>query len=110
MTTQLGPAPDVTTEPGAGAPPTPGRRVTGLIAGIVAVVAIVLVAVNARSGPGAARITNPDVSGAPRPVEPLWGFTGWLAVHQIFALLLAVVLVAIIVVLWRGSTRHPVLM
>jgi hypothetical protein len=110
VTTQLTPATGTTVPELRGSSPGPRRRVAGLVVAVAAVAVVVLVAVNARRGPGAARITNPDVSGAPRPVEPLWGFSGWLAVHQIFTIVLAVALVAIVVALWRRSTRHPVLM
>jgi hypothetical protein len=106
VTTQLTPL----ESPRAAGPASTRHRIAPLAAVIVAVAAIVLVAANARRGPGAARITNPEVAGAPRPVEPLWGFSGWLTVHQVFALLLAVALVVVIVLLWRRSPPHPVLM
>ena len=40
----------------------------------VALVLLVLIAVNARVGAVSPRIRNPEVTGAPRPVEPLFGY------------------------------------
>ena len=53
----------------------------------------VVVAVNARTGAVAERITNPDVTGAPRPVEPLFGFDHWITLHQIGTVVMMVTLV-----------------
>ena len=47
------------------------------------------VAVHARHGAVAERITNPNVQGAPRPVEPLFGFGHWLTVLQVGTLVFA---------------------
>ena len=44
----------------------------------VAVFLLVLIAVNARVGAVSPRIRNPEVTGAPRPVEPLFGYQHWL--------------------------------
>jgi hypothetical protein len=109
VTTQLTPPLASPPEAGQGRAPT-RHRIAVLVTLLVAAAAIVLVSVNARRGPGATRITNPDVAGAPRPVEPLWGFSGWLDIHQSFAVVLAVALVILIVLLWKRSPRHPILM
>ena len=70
------------------------RRPLGWVALVVGVAALVAVAVNSRSGAVADRIANPAVSGAPRPVEPLWGFDHWIALHQIGTVVMMVLLVA----------------
>ena len=40
----------------------------------VSVILLVLIAVNARMGAVSPRIRNPEVTGVPRPVEPLFGY------------------------------------
>ncbi len=67
-------------------------------------------AVNARTGAVAQRIRNPKVTGAPRPVAPLWGFDHWLVLHQIGAILMMVTLITVFVVAWRRHPRHPILL
>ena len=62
-----------------------------------------MVAVNARRGAVAERIKNPAVSGAPRPVEPLWGFTHWLGLLQIGTVVTMATLVVAFVVAWRRT-------
>ena len=44
-------------------------------------------------GAVAERIANPDVTGAPRPVEPLFGFDHWITLHQIGTVVMMVTLV-----------------
>ena len=65
-------------EPTAPPAPTPasqtGRRVAAIVAIALGVAALIAVAVEARPGAVADRIKNPSVTGAPRPVEPLFGF------------------------------------
>jgi hypothetical protein len=106
LTTQLSPS---VTEAGVA---IPHRRSN--IAGVVAVAALVgllvAVAVNARRGAVADRIENPEVSGAPRPVEPLFGFDHWLTLHQVGTVVMMVVLVTAVVVAWRRYPRHPILL
>ena len=46
-----------------------------------------LIAVNARMGAVSPRIRNPEVEGAPRPVEPLFGYEHWLGLFQIFTII-----------------------
>ena len=58
-------------------------RTAGGVALAVLLLGLVVVAVNARHGAVAERIRNPRVTGAPRPVAPLWGFDHWLVLHQI---------------------------
>ena len=56
---------------------------------VLGVSAIVAVAWNARNYPDA-RVGNPKVTGAPRPVEPLFGFDHWLTVLQVFTIIAVV--------------------
>lgn len=71
---------------------------------------LIVVAHNARHGAVAARIKNPAVQGAPRPVEPLFGWTHWLALEQVGTILMVVTFVVLGVVLWRWYPRHPILL
>ena len=64
---------------------------------------LVLIAVNARVGAVSPRIRNPEVTGAPRPVEPLFGYAHWLGLFQIFTIISMSILIAVYVVAWR---RH----
>jgi hypothetical protein len=106
MATQV--APPVATVPGATS--RPRGRPLGVAGVIVAVVALAVVAINARSGAVAGRITNPNVSGAPRPVEPLFGFSHWLALHQFGTIVMMVTLIIGVVVMWRRYPAHPILL
>jgi hypothetical protein len=93
-------------------PPTPRRRISaaGVLGVLVLLAGVALIAANARSGAAADRIANPAVTGAPRPVEPLFGFDHWIELHQIGTVLMMVALVAAVVVGWRRYPRHPVLL
>jgi len=88
----------------------PPSRLAGwaLLAGVVVFVG--WVAANARMGAVAERIKNPDVTGAPRPVEPLFGFDHWITLHQIGTVLMMVTLVTVCVIGWRRYPRHPILL
>lgn len=90
--------------------PGAGTGVATLALGLAGTAALVVVAVQARRGAVADRIANPDVSGAPRPVEPLWGLSSWLTIHQLGTVVMAVVLVVVFVVMWRRHPRHPILL
>jgi hypothetical protein len=89
---------------------TPGRTAAVMILVAAGIAALAAVAVNARRGAVADRIGNPEVEGAPRPVEPLWGRTDWIALHQIGTVVMMAVLVTVVVVMWRRHPRHPVLL
>ena len=39
------------------------------------------------------RIRNPEVTGAPRPVEPLFGYDHWLDLFQIFTIISMLIIV-----------------
>jgi hypothetical protein len=106
MATQIDP-----TTPEASTPRTGnGRWGIGLFLGVLAVIGLAVVAVNARHGAVAARIKNPNVTGAPRPVQPLFGFHHWLALHQIGTIVAMVLLVVGFVVMWRRKPGHPILL
>jgi Spirocyclase AveC-like len=106
----------MTTEVASSTPPDTApapRRPTpwlALMCGVIVVAALAVVAVNARHGAVAARIKNPRVTGAPRPVQPLFGFHHWLALHQIGTIIMMVALVVGFVVAWRRKPGHPILL
>src|SRR5271167_2780100 len=74
---------------------------------VLGVSAVVAIAWNARNYPDA-RVGNPEVKGAPRPVEPLFGFDHWLTVLQVFTIIAVVGLTAAFVWGWRKYGAHPV--
>jgi hypothetical protein len=103
------------THPPPAIAPAPGRRRgwrTGaaVLTALVGVAAVIAVAVEARRGAVADRIANPDVAGAPRPVEPLWGKSNWLTLHQVGTIVMMIVLVTVVVLAWRRHPRHPILL
>jgi len=85
-------------------------RAAGGIAFAVLLLGLAFVVANARNGAVAERIRNPEVTGAPRPVAPLWGFDHWLVLHQIGAIVMMVTLITVFVVAWRRHPRHPILL
>ena len=76
---------------------------------IVGVSAVVAIAWNARNYPDA-RVGNPEVTGAPRPVAPLFGFAHWLGLLQVFTIVAVVCLIVAFVWGWRRYGAHPVLL
>jgi hypothetical protein len=107
MTTELTrPAPE-TARPDRS---TPGRTAAVVILVAAGIAALTAVAVHARRGAVADRIRNAEVDGAPRPVEPPWGRTDWITLHQIGTVVMMAVLVTVVVVMWRRHPRHPVLL
>ena len=76
----------------------------------VAVLLLVLIAVNARVGAVSPRIRNSEVEGAPRPVEPLFGYEHWLGLFQIFTIITMAIIIVVYVVAWRRLGAHPVLL
>ena len=76
----------------------------------VAVLLLVLIAVNARVGAVSPRIRNAEVEGAPRPVAPLFGYEHWLGLFQIFTIITMSIIIAVYVVAWRRHGAHPVLL
>ncbi|HKA84962.1 MAG TPA: spirocyclase AveC family protein [Acidimicrobiales bacterium] len=100
------------TRPAPAVAPSPGRKswraVTVAVLAVAGLAGLVAVAVNARRGAVADRIANPTVEGAPRPVEPLWGRSDWLTLHQAGTVVMMVALVAAVVLLWRRRPGHPI--
>jgi hypothetical protein len=88
----------------------PWRTISVALLAVAGFAALVVVAVQARQGAVADRIANPEVTGAPRPVEPLWGISNWLTLHQVGTVVMMVALVVAVVVAWRRHPRHPVLL
>ena len=76
---------------------------------VLGVSAVVAIAWNARDYPDA-RIGNPNVTGAPRPVEPLFGYTHWLGTLQVFTIIAVIGLIAAFVWGWRRYGPHPYLL
>ncbi len=56
------------------------------------------------------RVANPAVTGAPRPVTPLFGDTTWLTKMQLGTIATAALVVVLMVVFWRRHPRHPILL
>jgi hypothetical protein len=103
---------EVASSTASDAAPVPRRPTSWLTLAcwVIVVAALAVVAVNARHGAVAARIKNPGVTGAPRPVQPLFGFHHWLALHQIGTIVMMVALVVGFVVAWRRKPGHPILL
>lgn len=67
-----------------------------------------LIAYHARMGAVSARIANPEVTGAPRPVAFLLGWGDrWLAVHEYGTIVMMVIITVACVRLWRRQPGHP---
>lgn len=97
-----------TTDPAAGG--QAARRWLPIAVVVVIVVVIGLIAANARRGADDPRIANPEVSGAPRPVRPLFGWDHWITLHEIGTVVMMVALITVVAVMWRRHPRHPVLL
>src|SRR5262249_45372278 len=69
-----------------------------------------IVAHHARSGAVSPRIANPDVTGVPRPVEFLFGWPHWLALHQIGTVVMMLALAGTWIWAWRRRPGHPYLL
>ena len=92
----------------AAAPKKSGTFAMLWIAVILAVLAAI--AYNARTGAVSPRIANPGVTGVPRPVEFLFGWSGWLALHQIGTVVMMLALAAGFAWAWRRHPAHPYLL
>jgi Spirocyclase AveC-like len=107
MTTEQTNAPSAT----AGAAPkraTAGSVWAWLVA-VLGVSAVLAIAWNARDYPDA-RVGNPQVSGAPRPVQPLFGYQQWLGLLQVFTIVAVIGIVVAFVWGWRRYGPHPILL
>ncbi len=82
----------------------------GLVLVVLVAAAITAIAYHARTGAVSPRIANPDVSGVPRPVEFLFGWTGWLVLHQVGTVVMMLGLVVACVWAWRRHPAHPYLL
>ena len=87
-----------------------GLGAAGVLGLVVLAAALVAVALNARSGAVADRIRNPAVDGVPRPIEPLFGFHGWITLHQVGLVLMMITLTTVVIVGWRRKPGNPVLL
>jgi hypothetical protein len=79
---------------------------------IVALAVLAVIAYYARTGAVSDRIRNPQVSGAPRPVQYLFGWSSstCLTVIQIGTVLAMLLVIAAFVIAWRRHPAHPVLL
>src|SRR3982074_513841 len=97
-----------TTESRAGEPKKRSWLGAGWVA--VALVLLALIAVNARKGAVSPRIRNPEVTGTPRPVEPLFGYHHWLDLFPIFTIITMTIIIVVYVAARRRHGAHPVLL
>jgi len=74
---------------------------------VLALAVLGAIAYHARMGAASPRIANPEVTGVPRPVEFLFGWDGWIALHQVGTVVMMLVLVAVCVRAWRRQPGHP---
>ena len=89
---------------------TPKRSLMTAVWVVVAVAVLGAIAYHARMGAVSPRIANPEVTGVPRPVEFLFGWDGWIALHQIGTVIMMLLLVAVCVWAWRRHPAHPYLL
>jgi hypothetical protein len=71
------------------------------------VVILGLIAYHARMGAVSPRIANPEVTGVPRPVEFLFGWPHWLALHQYGTIVMMFFLIRACVRKWLQEPGHP---
>jgi Spirocyclase AveC-like len=86
------------------------RTAAWALVGCAVTAFLIVVAHNARHGAVAARIKNPAVHGAPRPVPALFGWTHWTTFLQIGTVVAMVQVVVVFAIAWRLRPRHPVLL
>ena len=94
----------------SGSEPGPPVMSRGLLAALVLFgIGLVAVALNAQTDLHP-RIADPGETGAPRPIEPLFGFDHWITLHQVGTVLMMITLVTVVVVGWRRKPGNPVLL
>src|SRR5262249_16201318 len=93
---------------GAGPNRLPSLAVLAVV--VLTTAILVAVAYHARTGAVSPRIANPDVTGVPRPVEFLFGWTGWLVLHQVGTVVMMLLLIAVWLWAWRRRPAHPYLL
>lgn len=108
MTTTLDPTVAPRTGPD-GEPRTPMVSRGLLVALVLFGIGLVAVALNAQTDLHP-RIADPGERGAPRPIEPLFGFDHWITLHQIGTVLMMIALTTVVVVGWRRKPGNPVLL
>lgn len=104
----------MTTQPAhlsaSGAAASPKRSWIAAVGILLSLAIIAFIAHHARTGAVSPRIANPDVTGVPRPVEFLFGWNGWLALHQVGTVVMMLSLAAVWVWAWRRRPAHPYLL
>jgi hypothetical protein len=100
------------TTPSTISAPAEPKKTSWIGAGWIAftVVLLALIAYNARMGAVSPRIRNPEVSGAPRPAEPLFGFEHWPTLWQIFTIVTVPTLIIVCVLAWRRNPGSPIVL
>ncbi len=94
-----------------GTPGPSGRSRIALVVALCALgVGVIFVAHNARHGAVAARIANPAHHVAPSTVAPLFGWTHWLGLLQMFTVIAVVQLIVIFAIAWWRYPKHPILL
>jgi hypothetical protein len=88
----------------------PTRSLTGAVWIAIATIVLGVIAYKARMGAVSPRIANPEVTGVPRPVEFLFGWTHWLVLHQVGTVVMMLTLIAVYVWAWRRHRAHPYLL
>lgn len=97
-------------QPPDGGPARPARRWRAVAAWAAALALVGLAASTFSRGADAARIANPAVHGAPRPVRYLFGWTHWIELSQVGTALTVVLALVLVVRAWRRHPRDPVLL
>lgn len=110
----VSPTTTVSESPGSSAPRPPataGRRVSPWLVVLVAGINVAILAIlyNARRGAVAARIANPAVQGAPRPVPALFHHN-WIPGLELGTALGVIALAVVFTVMWLRHPKHPVLL
>jgi hypothetical protein len=88
----------------------PARRWRAVVAWVIALAVVGLAASTFSRGADAARIANPAIQGAPRPVSYLFGWTHWIELNEIGTVLMVVQVAVIVVFAWRRYPRHPIIL
>jgi hypothetical protein len=83
---------------------------TAIAATVLAAATIATIAYNARKGAISPRIANLEVAGVPRPVEFLFGWPHWLALHQVGTVAMMLLLATVWAWAWRRRPAHPYLL
>src|SRR5262245_57740599 len=92
------------------APPKRSLNPTAVVLSVFAAVVLAAIAYHARTGAVSPRIANPEVTGIPRPVEFLFGWSHWLVLHQVGTIVMMLLLAGIWMWAWRRHPAHPYLL